>query len=132
MERMKVIRVERLKLLGLDPADPKSGDVFLEWNARLFNVPAVAVICMDKALGSDLDIGLYVQTVCLAAKGCDVDSFIAKAFITHEDVLRKELDIPDGLKIVTGIGLGYPNPDAVINTYRSPRRPVQEIVRFKD
>lgn len=130
-ERMAVIRNERFKLLGLDPDDPASGKVFMEWGARLFGAPVLAVICMDKALSSNLDIGLFVQTVCLAAQGYGVDSFIAGAFVSHQDVLRRELEIPDTLNIITGIGLGYPNPDAIINTYRSPRRPVQEVVRYR-
>ena len=130
-ERMAVIRNERLKLLGLDPKDPASGKVFSDWGARLFGVPVLVVICMDKQLSSNLDLGLFIQTVCLAAQGYGVDSFIAGSFMSHQDVLRKELEIPDTLNIITGIGLGYPNPDAIINTYRSPRRPVQEVVRYK-
>ncbi len=131
-ERMAVIRKERFQLLGLDPDDPASGKVFLEWGSRLFGTPVLVIICMDKALSNQLDIGLFVQTVCLAAQGYGIDSFIAGGFITHQDVLRKELEIPDDLNIITGIGLGYPNPDAVINTYRSPRRPISEVVRYKD
>jgi nitroreductase len=128
---MATIRNERFKLLGLDPDDPASGKVFLEWGSRLFGVPVLAVICMDKSLSSNLDIGLFVQTVCLAAQGYGIDSFIAGAFITHQDVLRQELEIPGNLNIITGIGLGYPNQDAIINTYRSPRRSIQEVVRYK-
>ena len=104
----------------------------MEWGSRLFGVPVLVVICMDKALSSNLDIGLFIQTVCLAAQGYGVDSFIAGAFITHQDILRKELGIPVNLNIITGIGLGYSNPDAIINTYRSPRRAVQEVVRYKN
>ncbi|OGO38606.1 MAG: hypothetical protein A2147_06510 [Chloroflexi bacterium RBG_16_57_8] len=130
-ERMTLIRNERLRLLGLDPADPASGRVFMEWGARLFGVPVLVVICMDKDLSSNLDIGLFVQTVCLSAQGYGVDSFIAGALVSHRDVLRQELEIPESLNIITGIGLGYPNPDNIINTYRSPRRPVQEVVRYK-
>jgi nitroreductase len=130
-ERMAIIRKERFELLGLDPNDPASGKIFMEWGSRLFGTPVLAVICMDKALSANLDIGLFIQTVCLAAQGYGVDSFIAGGFVSHQDVLRKELEIPENLNIITGIGLGYPNPDAVINTYRSPRRPVQEVVRYK-
>ncbi len=130
-ERMATIRNERFKLLGLDPNDPASGKVFMEWGSRLFGVPVLAVICMDKALSSNLDIGLFVQTVCLAAQGYGVDSFIAGGFVTHQDVLRREMEIPENMNIITGIGLGFPNPDAIINTYRSPRRPVKEVVRYK-
>jgi nitroreductase len=130
-ERMTVIRNERLKLLGLDPADPTSGKVFTEWGSRLFGAPVLVVVCMDKALSSNLDIGLFVQTICLAAQGYSVDSFIAGAFVSHPDILRQELGIPETLNILIGIGLGYPDPDKIINTYRSPRRPIQEVVRYK-
>ena len=57
---------------------------------------------------------------------------IAGGFISQPDVLREQLDIPDDLNIVTGVGLGYPDPDSIINTYRSPRRPIQEVVRYKE
>jgi len=130
-ERMAQIRNERLKLLGLDPADPTSGRVFMEWGARLFGLQVVVYICMDKALSNNLDLGLFIQTVCLAAQGYRVDSFIAGSLVSNQDVLRKELEISENLNIITGIGLGYPNPANIINTYRSPRRPINEVVRYK-
>jgi len=130
-ERMRTIRNERLKLLGLDPADPASGKVFTEWGSRLFGAPVLVVICMDKALSSNLDIGMFIQTICIAAQGYGVDSLIAGAFVSQPEVLRQELGIPDSLNIIAGIGLGYPNPNSIINTYRSPRRPIQEVVRYK-
>ena len=132
MERMATIRNERMKLLGLDPADPASFRVFMEWGSRLYGAPVLAVICMDKALSSYLDIGLFVQTICLAAQGYGVDSLIASGFISQPDILRKELEIPDNLNIITGVGLGYPNLESKINTYRSPRRPIEEVVRYKE
>ena len=94
-ERMTTIRNERLKLLGLDPADPASGRIFVEWSARLFGAQVLVVVCMEKALPSsrNLDIGLFVQTVCLAAVDCDVDSFIAGMLVSHPDVLRQELEV---------------------------------------
>ena len=131
-ERMAQIRKERFELLGLDPNDPASGKVFQEWNARMFNVPVLAIICQDKALTNNLDTGMFIQSVCIAAKGCGIDTFIAGAFVAHQDVLRKELEIPDSLNIITGVGLGYPNEKSIINSYRAPRRPVGEVVRYKE
>jgi nitroreductase len=130
-ERMATIRNERLKLLGMDPDDPASWKVFMQFGSRLFGAPVMVVICMDKALSSYLDIGLLVQTICLAAQGYGIDSMIGSAFVAHQDILRKELEIPDDLNIVIGVGLGYPNPNSIINTYRSPRRPIEEVVRYK-
>jgi nitroreductase len=130
-ERMTTIRDERLKLMGLDPADEASYNVFAEWKYRLFGAPTLVFICMDKALSSNLDIGMLIQTICLAAQEFGVDSLIATAFIAYPDILRRELGIPESLNIVMGIGLGYSNPESIINTYRSPRRPIEEVVRYK-
>lgn len=131
LERMNTLRNERLKFLGLDPADAASGKVFTEWSSRLFGVPVMVIVCMDKALSSNLDIGLFIQTMCIAAKGYGIDSLIATAFVSQQDILRQELEIPENLNIVTGIGLGYPDPNSISNTYRSSRRPIQEVVRYK-
>lgn len=133
-ERMITIRNERLRLLGLDPADPASGKVFSEWGSRLFGAPVLVVICMDKDLIANIDflnIGLFTQTICLSAQGYGVDSFIASAFVSQPDILRQQLEILESLNIITGVGLGYPNPKSIINTYRSPRRSIQEVVRYK-
>jgi nitroreductase len=79
-----------------------------------------------------VDIGGFAQTVCIAALEYGVDSLIAMSLVSHQDILRKELEIPDNLTIVIGVALGYANPDSAINTYRSPRRPIQEVVRYKE
>lgn len=132
LERMSTIRNERLKLLGLDPADPASGKVLMELGARLYGTPVLAVICMHSALSSNFDLGMLAQTICLAAQGYGVDSIIAAALIAHRDILREALEIPEELTIIAGVALGYANPEHIINTYRSPRRPISEVVRFKN
>lgn len=131
-QRFAASKRERLELLGMDPDDPQSYNIFNEWAARLYGAPVVAVICQDRAITSSLDIGLLVQTICLAAMHFDVDTLIATNFVTHPDLLREVLDIPEVLNIVTGVGLGYANPDAIINSYRAPRRSIEEVVRYKD
>ncbi len=131
MERIIENMSGMFKLLGLDPSDPESKKVLEEWGSRLFGVPALVIICMDKAISSNFDIGLFTQTICIAAQGYGVDSFIAAAFISQQDVLRRELEIPENLNIVIGVGLGYPNPNSKIINYRSTRRPINEVVRYR-
>jgi nitroreductase len=121
-----------MKRLGLDPADPASAKFFADMSARLFGAPMVAIICQDKAVTGQLDLGLYIQTICLAAMHFGVDALIATQLVSQPDILRPALDIPENLAIVTGVGLGYAKPNSLINTYRSPRRPIEEVVRYKD
>jgi nitroreductase len=49
-ERMTIIRNERLQLLGLDPADPESMKVFMEWGARLFGAPVISAYCSKRSV----------------------------------------------------------------------------------
>jgi nitroreductase len=132
-DRMKQITGDRLKLLGINPEDSAAMKGYREFGGRLFRAPVLIILCMDKALTtwSVFDLGLLAQTIMLAARGSGVDSIVAQAFVSYPDILRKELEIPDNLQIVTGIGLGYHNPSNIINTYRSPRRTLQEAVSFK-
>ncbi|MBN2045725.1 MAG: nitroreductase [Anaerolineales bacterium] len=130
-ERMTAIRIERMRLLGLDPDDPEAGKMFLQMGARLWGTPVLVVVCMDQTLSANMDLGMLVQSICLAAQGHGLESLIAAGLVTHLDILRKELEIPENLNIVIGIGLGYAT-DHLINTYRSPRRPIEEVVRYKD
>ena len=131
-QRFATSKRERLELMGMDPNDPQAYNVFNEWAARLYGAPVVAVICQDKSLTSTLDIGLLVQTICLAAMHFNVDTLIATNFVTHPDLLREALEIPESLNIVTGVGLGYANPANIINRYRSSRRLIEEVVRYKE
>jgi nitroreductase len=132
-DRMKQIMGERIKLLGVDPKNEASMKGYREIGGRLFRAPVLVIMCMDRRLStwSAIDFGLLSQTIMLAARGYGVDSIIAQAFVSYPDILRNELGIPDTQQIVTGIGLGYANPKSIINTYRSPRRALQEVVTFK-
>jgi nitroreductase len=130
-ERFNTIRNDQLKLIGLNPGGPSSQKVFKEWGARLCGAPVLVVVCMDKSLSTNFDIGLFVQTILIAAKGYGIDSLVARMLITHQDILRQELEIPEQFNIIAGIGLGYANPGSIINTYRSSRRSLEEVVRFK-
>jgi nitroreductase len=132
-DRMNFITAERQKLLGINPQDKASMKVYRSFNGGLFKAPVLVILCMDRSLAvwSAFDIGLLAQSIMLAARSYNVDSIVAGAFTSYPDILRKELSIPDTLKIVTGIGLGYADPGHIINTYRSPRRPVGEVVTFK-
>jgi len=132
-DRMKQIISERLKLLKIDPKDEAAMRGFREFNGRLFRAPAMVILTMDKNLTTwtAFDFGLLAQTIMLAAEGYGVDSIVAQAFVTQPDILRQELGIPDTERIAIGIGLGYLNPKSIINTYRSPRRSLQETVIFK-
>ena len=131
--RMSQMKTERFKLSGLDSNDPVAMKTFLAPNYRFFRAPILLIICMDRTLGgwSIFDLGLLSQSIMLAAQQFGVDSITALSMMNYPDILRKELAIPDSLIIAIGIALGYANEKNIVNTYRSSRRPINEVLIFK-
>ena len=101
--------------------------------ARLCGASMLIVLCMDRTLKSwsFLGLGLLTQSILLAAENFGVGALPSLGLVSNPEILRKELEIPDDLMIVLGVALGYPNEHNIINTYRSSRRPIQEVVAFK-
>ena len=91
------------------------------------------VICMDRTLStcSIFDLGLFTQSILLAATGLGLGSIPALNFVAYPEIIRKELAIPDNLSVAFGVAIGYENTDSIINTFRSARRPLEEVVIFK-
>ncbi|HSQ78854.1 MAG TPA: nitroreductase [Nitrospirota bacterium] len=130
MEDLKSERLATLERVCLDKSELKD---LAEMNYHFFHAPVVAYICMDKTLTpwSIYDLGLFSQSLMLAARHFGLDSAPAVTLAAHPDLVRKELQIPDGLSIIIGIALGYADIEHPQNQYRTTRRTVQEAVTFK-
>jgi nitroreductase len=131
--RMDTLRAERTTVIERTCLDRSILKSLSEMNYHFFHAPVVAYICMDKTLTpwSIYDLGLFSQSLMLAARHFGVDSAPAVTLVAHPDLVRKELKIPEDLQIVIGIALGYADAESPQNKFRSPRRTVQEAVTFK-
>jgi nitroreductase len=131
--RMETLRAERMATLERVCLDKAVIKDLAEMNYHFFHAPVVAYICMDRTLTpwSIYDLGLFSQSLMLAARHYGLDSAPAVTLAAHPDLIRKELNIPDDLQIIIGIALGYADRSHPQNQFRSPRRTVQEVVNFK-
>lgn len=78
------------------------------------------------------DVGAYAQSIMLTAQEQGLSTIPAITLVLYPDVLRKELDISEDLKITIGIAIGYEDKDNKINSFKSSRKSVKETVRFSD
>ena len=126
-DRMNQMRAERFK------GDEALSKANMERSHHFFGAPVLVVVCMPRVLSvfSSFDMGCMVQTLCLAATAQGLGSIIAGGFVSQPDILRKELEIPDDLIIVTGVVLGYEDKKNPVNNYHSSRRPIMDVVRIK-
>jgi nitroreductase len=103
-------------------------------NQTMFGAPAVIYLCMDKVLSqwSLYDIGAYAQSLMLAAAEYGLGTIPAMTLTLFPDILRRELRIPDNLKVTIGIAMGYIDKQHGINKFVSARTPVEQNVRVCD
>lgn len=103
-------------------------------NYELFGAPVGLFFTIDKdmEIGSWLDSGMFIQSVMIAARQFGLETCPQAALANYHALLRKRLGIPDVEQVVCGMALGYPDPDAKVNTFRTDREPVEVFTTFVD
>ena len=107
---------------------------FGKLNQEMFNTPAVIYICVDKLLSewSLYDIGAYAQSLMLAATEHGLGTIPAMTLTVFPDILHRELQIPENLKVTIGIAIGYTDTENAINNFVSERSPMAENVHISE
>lgn len=103
-------------------------------NYDFFGAPVGLLFFMDRSLatGSYLDTGMFLQNVMLAAVDAGLATCPQAALAEYPDIVRAELGLPDSLLLVCGMSLGYPDPDAPVNLYRTEREPVGSFLTWHE
>jgi nitroreductase len=101
-------------------------------NYDFFGAPVGLFFTIDRDMGkgSWLDFGMFTQNVMLAAKGLGLDTCIQAAFLKYHAIVEEILEIPAHQQLVTGMSLGYADPDAPVNQLETVREPVENFTRF--
>ena len=124
-----------MRELGFDQREGEFGEAFKAFatlNHHFFNAPTVVYLCMDKVLSewSLYDLGAYSQSLMLSATEHGLNTIPAANLVFFPKVIREELHIPENLEIVIGIAVGYADPADGVNSFRSARRPFEDVVHF--
>jgi nitroreductase len=96
---------------------------------RFFGAPNAIYIYTERDISdwAIMNIGLVAQTISLAALHYGLGSIMLAAGISYPDTVRQKLKIPESKQIVIAIAIGYPDPDAAVNEFRTERVPLSEI-----
>lgn len=73
------------------------------------------------------DAGAFMTTFCLAAADRGLGTCVIAALARYPHAVRRVLDIGDDELILMGAALGWPDPEAPVNSFRSQREPVDQI-----
>ena len=99
-------------------------------NFAFFDAPAVAFLFAHQALGSYavLDAGVFLQTLLLAGAAEGLGTCARAALASYPHVVRRHFDVPEGYRLLCGISLGWPAPDAPENAFRPGRMAVGDLL----
>jgi nitroreductase len=98
-----------------------------------FDAPAVVIFSLDKTLLLEyamLDVGLILQTFCLLAHGKGLGTCILAAVVTYPEIVRKVFSIPETKRLVMGAALGWPDSEALVNSFERNRGDLEEFIRW--
>lgn len=101
-------------------------------NFNFFGAPHVAVITTDEALGvyGAIDCGGYVSNFMLAAQALGIATVPQAALAFHSGTIRKHFGLADDRRVVCGISFGYSDVGNRVNSYRTSRAALADVVTF--
>lgn len=101
-------------------------------NFQFFGAPVGLFFAIDKTMlpAQWADIGGLIQTVMVLARAFGLHTCPQEAWITWQRTMRTFLELPDELMLFCGMALGYADTSAAINSWRSPREPLDSFATF--
>ncbi len=122
----------RFKALGIERENAQQRKDLRMANFKFYGAPCALFLFMDATLGSwsVFDMGLFAQSIGLAAHALGVESCLQVSLAGYPDAVRQFLGIPKTKQLVLGISMGYPDLEAKINTYHSTRVEPDAFVKW--
>jgi nitroreductase len=119
-------------LLGIKKGDFEKTELQHRRNYEFFDAPVGLIFTLDEDLeiGSWLDLGIFIGTLMIAARGRGLDTCPQAALANMHPVLRQELGIPQGEVIICGMALGYEDKSAPENALVTERAKASEFATF--
>ena len=119
-------------LLGIPKGDFERTEQQRRRNYEFFGAPVGMMFTLEEDLeiGSWLDLGIFIGSLAIAARGRGLDTCPQAAFADFHRVIRPVLGIPDNQVIICGMALGYADPDDVVNRLATERAPLEDYADF--
>jgi len=133
LARRRKIGWDMYNLLGVAKGDFEGTQRARIRNYEFFGAPVGMIFTLDEDLeiGSWLDLGIYLGTLMVAARGHGLHTCPQAAFADFHKIIRPLLGIPESEVIVCGMALGHIDPAAPVNKLVTARAPLADFASFE-
>lgn len=121
-------------LLGIGKADKDKMHAQQQRNFRFFDAPVGLMFTVDRVMGrgSLVDYGAFMQNIMVAARGRGLHTCPQAAWNGFAKIIMPHIGAGPEEMLVCGMSLGYADEAALVNTFHTPRVPVQEFTTWLD
>jgi nitroreductase len=130
--RRRKIGWDMYSLLGVAKGDFEGTQRARMRNYEFFGAPVGMIFTLDEDLeiGSWLDLGIYLSSLMIAARGHGLHTCPQAAFADFHRIIRAQLGIPEKEVIICGMALGHIDPDAPVNRLATERAALADYASF--
>jgi nitroreductase len=120
--------------MGISRDDKEARRLAVLRNWEFFRAPLAGIVCMHRDLDyvDAMGVGMFVQTLLLALTARGLGTCVQVSIAGYPDVVREQLDIGEGMRILCGLAIGYPDTSFAANNIHVPRNAVERNVAFVD
>lgn len=133
IDRRRKVGWDLYGLLGIEKGDKAKMHAQHEKNFRFFGAPVGLIFTIDRVMGqgSWMDYGMFLQNIMVAARAVGLDTCPQAAWTAYHSVIKSIVQYPDREMLVCGMALGYADPNAIENSLRTEREPLEKFVHFQ-
>ena len=123
----------RYAALGYDDKDTSGLTDLTLKNCDFFGAPVGLFFCLDRRVGPPqwADLGMYMQTVMLLAVERGLDTCPQEFWVGWPKTVAAHIGLADDHMLFAGMSLGYRSSDHPLNTYRTPRAPLEAVAEMR-
>ncbi|MES2974522.1 MAG: nitroreductase [Pseudomonadota bacterium] len=119
-------------LLGITKGDKDSMHAQHQRNYRFFDAPVGFMFTIDRVMGkgSLVDYGMFLEAVMVAARARGLHTCPQAAWNGFAKIIMPHIGASDSEMLVCGMALGYADEAELVNSFHTPRVPVEEFTRW--
>jgi nitroreductase len=107
-------------------------DFVNEGSCNFYGAPVAIVICLDDSFSKRqlVDVGTLTGYLVLSAQAYGLATCPIGLVTDYADEIKDLLNIPENKEVVIGVAMGYPDNESPINSFRSFRADLKDLVRW--